>query len=331
MFYRLILRPILFSFNPVIIHRLCLVVGERLGMYSWTRAVLDKLWGYHHTDLIRTVDGLNYHTPFILAAGFDYNARLVRVIPSFGFGGIEVGSVTARPWGGNANPQLLRDVDRKSIVVNKGLKNEGVEVITKRLQSIPHKDGFIVGISIARTNDGKSDSLEDGIADYRYTLAYCVDHGVGDYYTINISCPNTHTGELFTHPEQFELLMQSLDTVPHTRPVYIKMPISISDEQFLSLIDVAAQHRVAGLVIGNLHKEGGRAYSGAPCRARSTELIHLAHAQSGSRFTLIGCGGVSTQEHAHDKFIAGASLIQLVTGLIYEGPGVVNYCAHGAY
>lgn len=331
MLYRAIIRPILFSVNPVTIHKLCLSVGERLGMYSWARSLLHTIWGYKKTDLSRTVDGLTYHTPFILGAGFDYNARLVRVLPSFGFGGIEVGSVTARPWGGNAHPQLLRDVSRESIVVNKGLKNEGVEAIVKRLQAIPRKSGFVVGISIARTNDGKSDSLEDGIADYRHTLAYCVAHNVGDYYTINISCPNTHTGELFAHPEQFELLMKELDTVSHTRPVYIKMPISISNEQFLALVDVAAKHRVAGLVVGNLHKEGGRAYSGAPCRARSTELIALARAHTGARFTLIGCGGVNTSAHTRDKITAGASLIQLVTGLIFEGPGIVSYCAQGAY
>lgn len=330
MFYRSIARPVLFSLDPTFVHQQCLTVGQWLGNYPLTCNTLEALWGYKKTDLTRTVDGLTYHTPFMLAAGFDYNARLVRVLPSFGFGGIEVGSVTARPWGGNAKPQLLRDVARESIIVNKGLKNEGVHVIAERIIQTPRRDGFVVGVSIARTNDGKSDSLEDGIADYRYTLAYCVEHGVGDYYTINISCPNTHTGELFTNPKDFELLMQALNTVVHTKPIYIKMPISISDEQFLAIATCAASHRVNGLIIGNLHKENGRSYSGAPCRARSTELIRLAKSHFGSRFTLIGCGGVSTADHAREKFDAGASLIQLVTGLVYEGPGVIHNCAQGA-
>src|SRR3990167_8716611 len=102
MFYRVFVRPILFSFNPSFVHKRCLEVGEWLGEHPWMYGALEHVWGYKKTDIERVVDGLNYHTPFILAAGFDYNARLVRVLPPFGFGGIEVGSITARPWGGNA-------------------------------------------------------------------------------------------------------------------------------------------------------------------------------------------------------------------------------------
>ncbi len=330
MFYKSIARPLLFSLDPSFVHKSCLTTGEWLGNSTVMCGAFERLYGYHNSDLVRTVDGLTYHTPFVLAAGFDYNARLVRVLPSFGFGGIEVGSVTARLWGGNAKPQLLRDVARESIIVNKGLKNEGVAVIAERIMSAPRREGFVVGVSVARTNDGKSDSLEDGIADYRYTLNYCTERSVGDYYTINISCPNTHTGELFTDPHYFDLLMSELDTIAHSCPVYIKMPISIPDEQFYALAECAAQHRVNGLIIGNLYKENGRAYSGAPCRTRSTELICLTCSRFGSRFTLIGCGGVSTAEHAREKFDAGASLIQLITGLVYEGPSIVNNCAQGA-
>jgi dihydroorotate dehydrogenase len=219
-----------------------------------------------------------------LAAGFDFNGRLKRILPSVGFGGVEVGSVTARPTPGNPRPRLRRLVRSNSLVVNKGLKNEGVERIIERLRGVPRTDGFVIGISIARTNSREASLLQGGIDDYHTSLRRLVEEGIGDCHTINISCPNVFGGESFAEPERLWRLLERLSEVEHDRPVYAKMPIDLEWDQFHKLLDVVDCSRLHGVVIGNLNKKydeldhpeeapanysGG--LSGKPCFHRSNE------------------------------------------------------------
>ena len=198
-------------------------------------------------------------------------------------------------------------------------------------------------MSIARTNDQKSATVEAGIADYTYSFKKLNEQGVGDYYTINISCPNAFGGETFTTPDLLSKLLASLDNVPCNKPVYIKMPINLPWEQFSALLRVISVSKCAGVVIGNLNKNydsldvrveapvgycGG--LSGKPCRQLSTELITKTRQLYGNRFTIIGVGGVMSPEAAKEKFDAGADLIQLITGMIFEGPGLIKKL-NGAY
>ncbi len=339
MFYRYFLKPILFLFPADFVHERFLVLGSALGSSTVGKKLVSYIYGYPHDDASITVDGLSYHTPVVLAAGFDYKARIISVLPSVGFGGVEVGSVTARASRGNDAPQLIRLPRSRSILVNKGLKNDGVDAIIPRILAAKVPDDFVVGVSVARTNDKESAGEEEGIDDYCYSLRALHKAGAGRYYTLNISCPNSFTGGLFTSAPALERLLTAVDLLALTKPLYIKLPISLPWEELRALVDVIRAHRVSGVIVGNLHKnyallaESEQTYckkggiSGAPCRNTSTELITKIRAYVGSGFTIIGCGGIFSPEHALEKICAGANLTQLITGMIYEGPALLSRIA----
>ena len=346
MLYTHLLKPILFKFDPEAVHDFFVSSGEFFGTNPVTRGLVGLVYGYHGHDISKIVDGITYRTPFLLSAGFDYNGRLSRILSHIGFGGEEVGSVTARACEGNAKPRLTRLLESKSILVNKGLRNEGVDAVIKRLQKRKSRRGlaseasprkFVVGVSIARTNDAQSVPIQAGIEDYVYSFKRLNDEGVGDYYTINISCPNAFGGESFANPELLERLLSALATVPCSKPVYVKMPINLPWDDFNSLLKVIVAHKLKGVVIGNLNKdyswlkvrgEAPVAYkgglSGKPCTHLSTDLIYKTREVYGKTLTIIGVGGVMSPETAQEKFDAGADLVQLISGMIFEGPGLVK-------
>lgn len=333
--YQSVLKPILFRFDPETIHDAFIRIGRMAGAALPTRRLLSALYDYEGPDISKTVDGITYRTPVLLSAGFDPDGELTRTLPSLGFGGEEIGSVTACPCAGNPKPRLTRLVRNRSIVVYKGLRNSGVEVLVKKLQSIPRVPGFVLGISIARTNDQETcTDLESGITDYVTSLRTLTESVIGDYYTINISCPNSYGGESFTEPETLKQLFCALDDIPCVKPIYVKMPINLAWSEFSALLDVLTKHRVQGVVIGNLNKNyseldfpadapkrfrGG--VSGRPCFARAIELVRLTRKTYGTRFTIFGVGGILDSETAVSMFEAGADLIQVITGLIFNGPG----------
>lgn len=338
--YKKILKPILFRFDPEVIHNVFVKAGELLGRTSFGRWVVDKMYGYHGPDASRIIDGIRYPTPTLLAAGFDYNGRLTQILKSVGFGGVEVGSVTARPCKGNEPPRLRRAIRSKSLIVYKGLKNEGVDKVIERHKKRPPQKGLVVGMSIAMTNDEGSATLEGSINDYVTSLTRLSATGVGDYYTVNISCPNVHGGENFTNPGRLEKLLEALSEVEISRPIYAKMPINIDWETFKKLVDQLRAHNFNGVIIGNLNKDydalahreeapdeyrGG--LSGEPCRKPSTELIRRTREYVGPDFTIMACGGVLSVEAAMEKFDAGADLIQLISGMIFEGPHLMKEIA----
>ena len=320
--------------------------GEILGRNFLTRRLIDLVYGYHGPRISKMVDGITYRTPFLLSAGFDYNARLGRILPHIGLGGEEIGSITAKPCEGNPRPRLTRLPRSRSIIVNKGLRNDGVEKIIERCRrgrtSPTRNFAFVSGISIARTNCAESSDIESGIDDYLYSFRRLNEEGIGDNNTINISCPNAFGGEAFTTPELLEKLLLALAPVSCKKPVYVKMPINIPWKQFEALLKIIDTHGLQGVVIGNLNKDynsldfreeapaeyqGG--LSGKPCRNLSTELIRKTRSAYGRRFTIIGVGGVMSWEDAKEKFEVGADLIQLITGMIYEGPGLIRKLCRG--
>ena len=207
-----------------------------------------------------------------------------------------------------------------------------------RLKRTPRVPDFVIGISIARTNiQEASTDVEAGIADYVDSFKTLNESGIGDYYTINISCPNSYTGETFTEPALLARLLPRLMAVSHTKPVYLKMPINVPWEQFSQLLDIADKNKIEGIIIGNLNKNYGDleypqdapktfrgGLSGAPTFALSNELIKKTRVRYGKRFTIIGTGGIFTPDDALAKFDAGADLIQMVSGMVFEGPGLMR-------
>jgi len=335
--YTLCIKPIFFRFNPEKVHDFFTTTGEFLGNHKISRDLVDLVYNYKSDDKSKTIDGIYYRTPILLSAGFDYNAHLTRILPHIGLGGVEVGSVTARASDGNPSPQLQRLPKSKGVVVNKGLKNEGVNKIIERLKNTKREKDFVIGVSIARTNDQKSATTEEGIEDYAYSFKRLNEENIGDYYTLNISCPNVFGGESFANPNLLEQLLDRLEKIECKKPTYIKMPVNLPWEEFKKVVDVAIDKRVNGLVIGNLNKdyslidhqeEAPKEYiggiSGKSCFELSNNLIRKTREHYGKRFTIFGVGGVMSPRDAKAKFEAGADLTQLITGLIFEGPGIVG-------
>lgn len=336
--YRTVLKPIMFKCNPETMHDLFVVIGEVAGKFWVGRKLFVLLYDYHGPDISKVVDGVTYRTPVVLSAGFDSDGRLTRILPSLAFGGEEIGSTTAHPCEGNPRPRLTRLIRNKSLIVYKGLRNQGVDALISRLARTPRVPGFVIGISIARTNEQEAAvDVEAGIRDYVASFKKLATTHTGDYFTINISCPNSYTGETFIEPALFARLMPRLMEIPHAQPVYIKMPINVPWEQFAELLDIADKNGAQGVIIGNLNKKyedlkhpedapkeyrGG--LSGTPCFTLSNELIKKTRAKYGTRFTIIGSGGIFSPDDAMAKFDAGADLIQLVSGMIFEGPGLMK-------
>ncbi len=332
------LRPMLFKCNPEKVHDAFVVVGEFAGRFSLTRALVSFFYGYRGPDISKTVDGIQYRLPVLLSAGFDPDGQLVQILKSVSFGGEEVGSTTALPCEGNPRPRLTRLIRNKSIVVYKGLRNKGVDALIKHLSHIKRTPEYVIGISIARTNVKTSSvDVEAGIADYVESFRKLNQAGIGDYYTINISCPNTFDGEAFTQPALLSQLLPRLREVSCAKPVYIKMPINMEWDAFAQLLAIADRNAISGVIIGNLNKNyaeldhpedapkefrGG--LSGKPCFEQSNYLIRKTREAYGSRFTIIGVGGIFTPEDAMEKFRAGSDLIMLVSGMIFEGPGLMQ-------
>lgn len=337
MFYTHILKPILFKFNPEFVHKVFVKAGIFLGSNPITRKATFYIYGYKGTDISKTIDGLNYKTPVVLSAGFDYNANLTQILPSLGFGGVEVGSVTARPCRGNKSPTLTRLPHSNAIIVNKGLKNDGVDVIIKRLKKTYKVPGFVIGVSIAKTNDSQSADIDEAIKDYCYSFKRLNEEKIGDYYTINISCPNAFGGETFTTPILLKKLLGEIKQIPCEKPIYIKMPINISWEDTQELLQVILEHKITGVIFGNLNKnyldipcvseqpstyKGG--ISGAPCFHPSNILIEKTKQEYKDRLTIIGCGGIMSPVDALYKFELGSDLIHVITGMIYRGPSLIK-------
>jgi len=336
--YRSVLKPILFLFNADVVHNLFITIGEIAGRFTFSRWLLGLFYNYRGPDISKTVDGITYRTPILLSAGFDPDGQLTQVLSSLSFGGEEIGSITAHKCEGNPRPHFLRLIRNKSFVVYKGLRNNGVDVLISKLLKTKRSPNFVLGISIARTNEKEAAiDVEAGIRDYVESFRKLNAAGIGDYYAINISCPNAHTGETFIKPELLAQLLPRLREVHCIKPVYLKMPISIPWEQFSELADLADENDIQGLIIGNVSKKyadldytedapkefrGG--ISGTPCRVLSTELIRKTREKYGKRFTIIGVGGILTPDDAMEKFAAGADLIQLITGMIFEGPGLIK-------
>ena len=376
--YKHVLKPILFWFDPEGVHDMFTYTGKFLGSFWLGRYMTSWIYGYRGADISKTVDGITFRTPFLLSAGFDYNGHLDRILPCLGLGGEEVGSVTAKPCEGNPRPRLTRLPKSRSILVNKGLRNDGVERIISRFKSSLRRDDlqdddlrarpartrgifqqenirasdgkssrsnnnrFIVGVSIAKTNCNDAATTQGAIDDYIYSFRRLNEEGVGDYYTLNISCPNAFGGEAFITASLLTELLDTIAKIPCQKPIYVKMPINIPWEQFDSLLQVIDSHKLQGVIIGNLNKDyssldfreeapvefhGG--LSGKPCRALSTELIRKTREKYGRRFTVIGVGGVMSWKDAEEKFKAGADLIQLITGMIFEGPGLIGRLCKG--
>lgn len=352
--YKNLLKPIFFLVEPENMHDGMTLIGRLLGSNSLTRQLTKLLFFYSHPSLEQTILGIQFSNPIGLAAGFDKNARLTNILPSVGFGFTEVGTITGEKCDGNPKPRLWRLIKSKSLVVYYGLKNDGSEKISARLKN--QKFNIPVITSIGKTNNLQTVGVEDGIRDY--VKAYRHFTGIGHFFDINISCPNTFGGTPFSDPAKFHKLMTQIDkiSIPIStksdrgssmakrigthKPVFIKMPPDLTDHEVDEILKVARKHQIAGFICCNLTKkrkqgildqmipkDGG--LSGKLVEDLANHQIQRIYQKTKGKYIIIGCGGVFSAKDAYKKIKLGATLVQLITGMIFEGPQLISEINQG--
>lgn len=340
--YQHALKPMLFKIDPTIVHNRFTHTGELLGQNRITTSLIAKTVSIKPKNLSQTIHGIKFESPIGLAAGFDYEARLTQILPALGFGFETVGTITYNAYEGNAPPMLGRLPRSRSLMVNKGFKNLGAAATVKRLKD--HAFQIPIGVSIGRTNSlslkTQTQSVQDIISAFTVFETSHVKHS---YYELNISCPNLYGDISFYPPKNLEQLLQHVDELKIKRPLFIKMPIEKSNQEVLKLLEVIVKHKVSGVIFGNLQKNrkdpsldpvevakfDKGAFSGKPTFNRSNELIALAYQHFGQKLTIIGCGGVFNAQDSYKKIKLGASLVQLITGMIYMGPTLISQINNG--
>ncbi len=320
--YRRILKPILFRIDPEKVHDHFVSVGKRLGRHRIGKRLMKSFFLYKHSSLEQDLLGIHFSNPVGLAAGFDKNAELTSILPEVGFGFVEVGSITGEYCAGNQKPRLWREPSKKSLRVYYGLKNEGAEEIASRLHGKEFK--IPVGISIAKTNSPATVDVQEGIKDY--LKAANAFEEVGDYITINISCPNVYGGEPFSDPERLDALLIAYSELNITKPTFIKLAALSDHEQLDRILDIGEKYGIDGYICTNLKKTKGEkgGLSGKAVVKDSDDMVSYVYKRFGTSRLIIGTGGIFTAEDAYRKIKNGASLVQLITGMIYQGPQVIG-------
>jgi len=334
--YRLILKPIFFLINPEVVHEVMVSRGEFMGKTP-LKNLFSFFLNYNSSMLQQKVANIDFDSPIGLSAGFDYEAKLTQILPQMGFGFESVGTVTNMAYEGNPRPRLGRLPKSRSLMVNKGFKSIGAKGIIKKLE--PFHFSFPVGISIGRTNGIKDmtqkQSVEDVITSFTLFEKSKVKHS---YYELNISCPNLYGNISFYPKENLHELLTEVEKLKIKRPIFIKMPINNSDKEILEMLETITKFSIKGVIFGNLQKDRKDPslypdevkkfqvgnFSGKPCEERSNELIALAYKKYGKKLVIIGCGGVFSARDAYKKIKLGASLVELITGMIYQGPQLIS-------
>lgn len=284
---------------------------------------LRRLYGFEHPDLRTNVFGIDFLNPVGLAAGFDKNGLLLDVLGAFGFGFIEIGTITPRPQSGNPRPRLFRKEKERALVNRMGFNNDGVEIIAERLRK--RTSSIIVGANIGKNKDTPNEkAVED------YATCFQALHELVDYIVVNVSSPNTPNLRELQGKDSLGIILgrlQELNT--ENKPILIKIAPELTNGQLDDIIKVAQSTSIAGIVATNTIKTEGGGLSGQPLQHRSTEVIRYLAQKSQGHIPIIGVGGIFSAEDAYKKIQAGASLIQIYTGFTYEGPELVKRIKQG--
>lgn len=348
--YKKIVKPILFKFDEEQVHSKAINTGKLLNKSNIT----DLLFNYKNTILVQNINGIEFKNPIGLAAGFDYNGILNNYLNQLGFGFSTVGTVTYKNYTGNTPPRLVRLPESKALLVNKGFKSQGAQMIYDRLKNTNLLDSC-VGVSIGSSNLPEVNTLQKAIDDYIQTFKLFSKLQDIKYFELNISCPNTIIKESFAKPQNFEPLLSKISQLNVSKPIFVKMPNEISIDDNFKLIDIALKYKINTFIFSNLVKNRANNYlsntdrhriqnlkgniSGKPAFENSTKLISQTRSKFKKDVNIIGCGGIFTFEDALIKLQSGADLLQLITGMIYEGPQIasninqklVKYCVQKGY
>ena len=332
--YKLLIRPILFWFDPEKVHYFTFSLIRFLSKIPGFSSIFKLLYSVNDKRLETEVFGLKFKNPVGLAAGFDKDAVLYKELSNFGFGFIEIGTLTPKPQDGNPKKRLFRLKEDGAIINRMGFNNKGVQSAIERLKQ---NNGVLIGGNIGKN---KLTPNENAVDDYSICFDALYDYV--DYFVVNVSSPNTPNLRELQEKEPLTKLLQTLQSKNEQRknsnnkvkPILLKIAPDLTNEQLLDIIDIVNTTKIAGVIATNttISREGLKSesksetggLSGKPLTNRSTEVIRFLSEKSNKSFPIIGVGGIHSAQDAIDKLEAGASLIQLYTGFIYEGPALIK-------
>ncbi len=328
--YKKVIQPFLFLFDPERVHYFTFSLIKILSAVPGMPWFFRVLYLVKHPKLEREVFGLKFPNPVGLAAGFDKNAVLYKALSNFGFGFIEIGTITPKAQPGNPKKRLFRLKEDEAIINRMGFNNEGVEAAIKRLKS---NSKVLIGGNIGKNKTTPNEQAAD---DYIYCFNALFDYV--DYFVVNVSSPNTPNLRALQDKAPLTHLLTTLSAInkekQHPKPILLKIAPDLSNAQLDDIITIVSETKIDGLIATNttLNREGLKSenkaetggLSGKPLNKRSTEVIRYIAEKSKNAFPIIGVGGIHSVEDALEKIKAGASLVQLYTGFVYEGPALIK-------
>lgn len=329
--YKSIIRKILFNFDPEKVHHFTFSMLKTLFKLPFTGSISRNKFLIEHKKLERKLFGLTFKNPVGLAAGFDKNAVLFDELVNYGFGFVEIGTVTPKPQEGNPKKRLFRLTEDEAIINRMGFNNDGVKVIAERLRK--RKTDIIIGGNIGKN---KITPNENTVDDYVICFEKLFDYV--HYFVVNVSSPNTPNLRELQDKEPLTKLLQTLQDENNKKespkPILLKIAPDLTDNQLLDIIDIVKVTKIAGVIAANTtvsrdnliskNKTETGGLSGKPVKDRSTEVIRFLAKKSNKAFPIVGVGGIHSAKDAQEKLDAGADLIQIFTGFIYEGPSLVR-------
>ncbi|MBL6657230.1 MAG: quinone-dependent dihydroorotate dehydrogenase [Flavobacteriales bacterium] len=333
--YRYLIKPLLFLFNPEFIHHFIFNLIKLASCIPFKLKAWDSIYRIKDERLKRTVFGLTFDNPVGLAAGFDKDAKLFNELSSFGFGFIEIGTLTPLAQSGNPKPRLFRLPQDESLINRMGFNNGGVEDAVNRLKY--RHTGIIIGGNI-----GKNKLTPNSEAAKDYELSFEALFDYVDYFVVNVSSPNTPGLRELQEKEPLTKLLLKLQDLnskkENRKPILLKIAPDLTDNQLDDIIQIVIDTKLDGLIATNttidrsglktsdneLERIGNGGVSGKAVKNRSTEVIKYISEKSNQSFPIIGVGGIHSAEDAIEKLKAGASLVQIYTGFVYEGPSIVK-------
>ena len=333
--YKLLIRPILFLFDPEKVHYFTFSLIRILCKIPYVASLFRSLYQVKNKKLERKLFGLTFINPVGLAAGFDKNAVLYNELANFGFGFIEIGTVTPKGQLGNPKKRLFRLKDDQGIINRMGFNNDGLEEAIKNLKKNKHK--VIIGGNIGKNTETK---LEDYTQDYLDVFKEL--HPFVDYFVLNVSCPNVGSHAKLSDKDYLLELITECQNQNNLfkikKPILLKIAPDLNNSQLDEIIELVAETKIDGVIASNtsttrdnlnvskerLQEIGNGGVSGQPIKDQSTQVIKYLADTSNKSFPIIGVGGIHSAEDALEKLNAGADLVQIYTGFIYEGPGLIK-------
>ena len=333
--YKAIIRPFLFLFQPENAHHITFFMLKALNSIPMGRNFFSFFYKQNNVAQPVELFGLTFPNKVGLAAGLDKNAEAIDMFAAMGFGFVEIGTVTPKPQPGNPKPRLFRLKEDQALINRMGFNNDGVAVIKKRLEK--RKSKILVGGNIGKN---KVTPNEDAVNDYMICFNELFD--VVDYFVVNVSSPNTPGLRELQEKKPLSNILNSLMDENLERespkPILLKIAPDLTEEQLIDIIDIVSETKIHGVIAtnttidrGDLKTDpskveiiGAGGLSGKPVQSKSTEVIRFLHEKSNGAFPIIGVGGINSAASALEKIEAGASLVQVYSGFIYEGPELIS-------